>query len=101
MSLRDIETLATYLHRHISELTSNAAHRSDILITYDLGYQIEAGEGDLRGEGDDKFALTVLLNVGTTISGTRLYMGSRSQISAASALRFVAETRQVIATARE
>jgi len=74
-----LKILRDYLAKHIAALQNKTEIADYPFLGYDLGFQLQALHGELEG-GEGEFGLRLLVNVGKSSAGSRVYAGAQSLV---------------------
>lgn len=94
---KDVLGLADYLEEHISLLSGNPDAKSHVFTALELGFQLQAMEGEVREDDDGEFSLRIMVN--TTDPGgecDRVYVGCEGVVDVAQARHFAAKLRDIV-----
>ncbi|MGH9426086.1 MAG: hypothetical protein ACRD2L_07270 [Terriglobia bacterium] len=91
IALKDITRLAAYLNDHVSRLLKGTGSESFPFGTMELGFELQALEGEALSDSEGEFTLRLMINVGQVPhEGLRVYVGGQAVVSVENIRRFVA-----------
>jgi len=98
ITLSDLWRLAVYFEEHIERLRQNFDSESYTFAPMELGFQLQALEGEIHQEHDGEFSLRFLLNVGEgSKQNHRVYIGGESVVTLKSIRIFIASLHEALA----
>ena len=93
----DLRKLVQYFERHLVALKSNPDTVSPTFVPQELGFQVQAFEGEVREEDDGELTLSVLAGTGRRAAdGERASVGCSGNIEVASLQRFLRSVEDAI-----
>lgn len=97
MAAQDILRLANYFDEHVKLVAKNPDAQSDVYVPLELNFQLQALEGEVRGESEGEFTLRIMANVADpSHEGGSSYVGCEGIVDLSEAQQFSAELRAIV-----
>lgn len=94
ISTVDFRDLIAYFEQHMAKLReANGDAVSDAFVNKELGFQLQAFEGDVEPPMDDMFSLSCQVIVGKTEEGERVYVGGECSVTFEQIQAFIRDTQ--------
>ncbi len=101
LSIAEFGRLSDYLDNHLLSLRKGARLDTGPFVPMELGFQLEALDGDVDADGEGELSLRFMANVGLDPDEeTRVYAGVEGAIDAAKLAEFAAHLRSLVAGIR-
>jgi hypothetical protein len=97
IALKDIASLASYLSEHVLRLLKGAGDESIPFVTMELGFELQALEGEAISDSEGEFTLRLMVNLGQiSREGPRVYVGGQAVVSVENVRKFIASLDALI-----
>lgn len=90
ISIVDLRRLQMYMEQHMEKMKEkNGDAISDAFVNWELGFQLQAFEGNVEPPMDDMFSISCQVNVGNGRNGHRVFVGGESDVTFEQARAFL------------
>jgi hypothetical protein len=99
ITISDLWRLTAYFEEHIERLRQDFDSESYAFVPMELGFQVQALEGEIQQENDGEFSIRFLVNVGEgSKQNHRVYIGGESVVTLKNIRRFIVSLHEALAS---
>ena len=91
IAIADLHRLRDYLNDHLRQLQSNPDAQSFLFTPLELGFQLQALDGEVRAPDDGECTVRLMVQVASGEDHPRLYVGCESVVTATAMRSFIAQ----------
>ncbi|MBW4495552.1 MAG: hypothetical protein KME26_21200 [Oscillatoria princeps RMCB-10] len=98
LAVSDLPELVMYLNRHIARLQTDPDSESDTLVTWELGFQVQASSGEVRSPTDGEFGIRFMVNLGRSHEeASSLFVGGEAEVTLEQVKSFTSSLQAALA----
>lgn len=97
IAVNDLQRLANYFEQHVKYLQQDPNRESHPFVPVELGFQVQALQGEVRSERDGEFSIRFMVNVGKrSATSTNVYVGGEAVVTLENIKNFISSIRTAL-----